>query len=179
MAWDLRVAEGELAALDTQRHDLLELLIRLFANRLIAAVRRGMPRRYVTHEEDLALLRGRLDVKRQFTHFAVRSDRLACRYDELSEDTPLNRVLEAAVTRLAGLARPAANFRRLAELGARFEFVRDSSDPLREPVRLGRTNTAFHELYRLARLFLSGDWQSTAGGRSAGFALLFSMNALF
>ena len=179
VAWDLRVAEGELAALDTQRHDLLELLIRLFADRLLAAVRRGMPRRYLTHEEDLALLRGSLDVKRQFTHLAVRPDRLACRYDELSEDTPLNRVLKAAVTQLAGRSRSAANFRQLAELAARFEFVRDSSDPLREPVRLDRTNTAFHEIYRLARLFLSGDWQSTAGGRSAGFALLFPMNELF
>ena len=179
VARDLRVAEGELTALDTQRHDLLELLIRLFANRLLAAVRRGMPRRYLTHEEDLALLRGRLDVKRQFTRLAVRPDRLACRYDELSEDTPLNRVLKAAVTRLAGRVRTAANFRRLAELTARFEFVRDSSDPLREPVRLDRTNTAFHELYRLAKLFLSGDWQSTTGGRSTGFALLFPMNELF
>ena len=179
VAWDLRVAEGELTALDTQRHDLLELLIRLFANRLLAAVRRGMPRRYLTHEEDLALLRGRLDVKRQFTHLAVRPDRLACRFDELSEDTALNRVLKAAVTRLAGLAQSAANSRRMAELAARFEFVRVSPDPLREPVRLDRTNTAFHDLHRLARLFLTGDWQSTAGGRSAGFALLFPMNELF
>ena len=179
VAWDLRVAEGELATLDTQRHDLLELLIRLFADRLLAAVRRGMPRRYLMHEEDLGLLRGRLDIKRQFTHLTARPDRLACRYDELSEDTPLNQVLKAAVTRLAGLTRSAANFRRLAELTARFEFVRDSSSPLREPVRLDRTNTAFHELYRLAKLFLAGDWQSTTGGRSAGFALLFPMNELF
>ena len=179
VVWDLRLVEGELATLDTQRHDLLELLIRLFADRLLATVRRGMPRRYLAHEEDLALLRGRLDIKRQFTHLAVRPDRLACRYDELSEDTPLNRVLKAAVTRLAGLARSAANFRRLAELAARFEFVRDSSDPLRESVLLDRTNTAFHELYRLAKLFLSGDWQSTAEGHSAGFALLFPMDKLF
>ena len=96
VAWGLRVAEGDLATLDTQRHDLLELLIRLFADRLLAAVRRGIPRRYLVHEEDLALLRGRLDIKRQFTRLVVRPDRLACRYDELSEDTPLNRVLKAA-----------------------------------------------------------------------------------
>ena len=179
VAWDLRLAEGELTILDTQRHDLLELLIRLFANRLLAAVRRGLPRRYVAHEEDLALLRGRLDVKRQFTHLAVRPDRLACRFDELSEDTPLNRVLKAAVTRLVGVARSAANARRLSELAARFEFVGDSPAPLREPVRLDRTNTAFHDLYRLATLFLSGDWQRTTGGHSTGFALLFPMNELF
>ena len=179
VAWGLRVAEGELTTLHTQRHDLLELLIRLFADRLLAAVRRGMPRRYLMHEEDLALLRGRFDIKRQFTRLVVRPDRLACRYDELSEDTPLNRVFKATVMRLTGVARSAANSRRLTELTARFEFVRDSSDPLREPVRLDRTNVAFHDLHRLAKLFLTGDWQSTAGGRSAGFALLFPMDKLF
>ena len=179
VALGLRIAEGDLAALDTQRRDLLELLVRLFAERLLAAVRRGLPRRYVTREEDLRLLRGKLDVTRQITHLAARPDRLACRFDELSEDTPLNRVLKAAASRLARLTRTAANARLLAELAARFELVGDSPDPLREPVRLDRTNAAFHDLHRLARLFLEGDWQSTASGRAAGFTLLFPMNVLF
>ena len=179
VAWELPVADGELAALDTQRHDLLELLIGLFAGRLLAAVRRGLPHRYMAYEEDLKLLRGRLDITRQMTHLAVRPERLACRFDELSPDTPLNRVLKAAVSRLAGFTRSPANARKLAELAARLEHVRDSSDPLREAVRLDRTNTAYHDLHVLARLFLSGEWQSTTGGRAAGFALLFPMNVLF
>ena len=64
VARELPVADGELAALDTQRHDLLELLVGLFAGRLLAAVRCGLPHRYVVHEEDLKLLRGRLDITR-------------------------------------------------------------------------------------------------------------------
>ena len=179
VAEDLRVADGEIAALGTQRLDLLELLIRLFADRLRAALRSGLPRRYLAREEDLPLLRGRLDVIRQTTHLAVRPDRLACRFDELSEDTPLNRVLKAAVKRLADCARTAANVRSLAELAARFESVGDSRAPFDERVRLDRTNAAFHSLYRLARLFLRGDWQSTASGGAPGFSLLFPMNDLF
>ena len=179
VAWDLRVADGEIAALDTQRLDLLELLIRLFADRLRTALRSGLPRRYLAREEDLPLLRGRLDVIRQTTHLAVRPDRLACRFDELSEDTPFNRVLKAAVKLLARRARTAANARSLAELAARFESVGASRDPLREQVRLDRSNAAFHGLYRLARLFLARDWQSTASGGAPGFALLFPMNELF
>ena len=179
VAHGLRVADGELASLDTQRRDLLELLIGLFAKRLLTAVRRGLPRRYVGHEDDLKLLRGRLNVIRQVTHLAARPDLLACRFDEFSEDTPLNRVLKAAVRRLARVVRTAANARRLAELTARFEFTGDSPDPLSEPVRLDRTNTTFHDLHRLARLFLTGDWQSTTGGKSTGFTLLFPMNELF
>ena len=180
VAWDLDVTHGELATLETQRNDFLECFIRLFAERLLAAVRRGLPRRYLVHTEDLALLRGKLDVVRQLTHLSVRPDRLACRFDELSENTPLNRVLKAAVWRLSRITRSASNARRLAELLSRFESVGDTSRPLREPVRMDRTNTAFHGLYRLARFFLSGDWQSTTSGNTmTGFSLLFPMNDLF
>jgi len=179
VAQGMKVADAELAALATQRYDLLELFIQLFVQRLSVAVRRGLPRRYIGREEDLPVLRGRLNVVRQFTQLAVRPDVLACRYDELSEDTPLNRVLKAAVKRLAGVARTAANTRRLAELAARFEFVGDSAYPLREPVQRDRTNTAFHDLYQMARLFLADESQTTTRGEATGFTLLFEMNMLF
>ena len=178
VAWDLRVADGELAGLDKQR-SMLEMLIRLFANRLLEAVRRGLPRRYIGFEEDLGLLRGRLNVVRQVTALAARPDVLACRYEELSEDTPLNRVLKAAVKRLLQLTHSAANARLLGELAASLEWVGDSPAPLKEPVRLDRTNTSFHDLHRLARLLLSGDWQSTTRGETLGFSLLFPMADLF
>lgn len=179
VALDLRIAEGELAKLNTQSRDFLEFLISLFATRLLAAVRRGLPRRYLIHEDDLPRLRGKLNVNRQFTRLAVRPDQLACRYDDLSPDTPLNRLLKAAAIRLKDIARSTANDRRLAEALARFELVGDSAYPLREPVRLDRTNTIFHNLHQLARFFLSGDWQTTTSGTAQGFALLFPMNDLF
>ena len=179
VAHDLRIADTELASIDTQRNDLLELLIALFANRLSIAVRRGLPRRYVGQEEDLPRLRGSLNVVRQWTRLAARPDLLACRFDELLEDTPLNRVFKAAVRDLSGIARSAGTVRLLTEIAARLEFVGVSATPLKERVRLDRTNTAYHDLYGMARMFLSGDWQSTAGGKSLGFSLLFSMHELF
>ena len=179
VAWRLRVADGELAGLDTQRRDLLEVLIGLFANRLLVAVRRGLPRRYVGFEEDLRLLRGRLNVVRQVTSLAARPDVLACRFEELSANTPLNRVLKAAVRRLVRVTRSAANARLLGELAARFESVGDSPAPLKEPVRLDRTNAAYHDLHSLARLLLSGNWQSTTSGEALGFSLQFPMFQLF
>ena len=179
VAQDVRVASGELAALDAQPHTLLEIVIRLFARRLLTAVRRGPPRRYINSEDDLKVLRGRLNVVRQFSRFAVRPDTIACRFDQLSANTPLNRVLKATVMRLASVSRDGANRRRLAELAARLAFAGDSTDPLGESVRLDRTNTRFHDLYHLACMFLAGSWQSTTGGASTGFSLLFPMNVLF
>ncbi len=173
------VPTSDLAAMSTQRHNWLELLIELFAKRLRTAIRRGLPRRYVRHEEDLAVLRGTLDVKRQFTHLLVRPDLVACRFDELSENTPLNRVCRTAATRLVGMTRSLRNHRRLMELLARLDNVADSASPLKEPVSLDRTNAAFHDVYRLARVFLSDPWQDTRSGGTPGFSFLFPMNELF
>lgn len=176
---DFGAHPNDLAAMSTQVHNWLEVLIRLFAKRLQTAIRRGLPRRYVRHEEDLAVLRGRLNVKRQFTHLLVRPDLVASRFDELSENTPLNRVCRAAVQRLTGITRSLENHRRLMELLARLDNVADSASPLKEPVSLDRTNAAFHDVYRLARMFLSDPWQDTRSGRTPGFSFLFPMNVLF
>ena len=174
-----KVRTSDLAAMGTQRHNWLEQLIALFATRLRMAIRRGVPRRYVRHQDDLPVLRGTLNVKRQFTHLLVRPDLVACRFDELSENTPLNRVCRAAATRLAGKTNSPENHRRLMELLARLDNVADSASPLKEPVSLDRTNLAFHDVYRLARVFLSDPWQDTRSGRTPGFSFLFPMNVLF
>ena len=179
VAHGLPVADSEMARLATQGETLLEFLVGVFADRLLAAVRRGLPHRYRRRQDDLLLFRGKLDIPRQISRHIVRPHLLACHFDELSADAPLARVLKATVTRLRSVTRRAANVRRLAELSARFEYVGESSDPLREPVALDRTNAAFHRLYAWSCLFLSGQWQSTTTGRTEGVALLFPMNDLF
>ena len=179
MAWGVPIADSEPALLGAQHENLLEVLVRLFADRLLVAARRGLPHRYRTMNDDLPALRGKLDVRRQIARDAVRADRLACIYDELSVDTPLNRVLKAAVQRLSSVTRSLANRRRLAELSARLEFVSESRNASRERVTLDRTNRAFHRLHALARLVLGDHWQDTTTGAQDGFALLFPMNQLF
>ena len=176
---NLPIADSELARLDIQHENLLEVLIRVFADYLYSAIRRGLPHRYIGQEDDLPRLKGKLNVKRQFSHNAVRPDRLACAFDEFSPDTPLNRVLKAAVVRLVAVSKSATNQRKLTESLARFDGVSDTSEPLRERVMLDRTNRTFHQLYEMARLLLAGDWQSTTTGRVEGFSLLFPMNELF
>ncbi len=101
------VDAGTFTDLGVQNENVLEVLIRLFCNKLFVAVHRGLPRRYIQHQADLPTLRGRLDVLRQFTVLAASPQRLACRYDALSSDIALNRIMKAAVARLTGL-RPSA-----------------------------------------------------------------------
>lgn len=179
--FDLKVAGGALTDLSWQQHDLLEIVIRLFCEQLFQAVHRGLPRCYVGHEDDLPMLRGRLDVQRQFTILAARPQRLASRFDDLSADIPLNQIMKAAVLRLRGVARSSENQRRLAELALAFADVTTvpvSMLPWRLVV-IDRTNAAWGSLLALAKLLLGERFQTTSGGDARGFSLLFEMNTLF
>ncbi|WP_244639089.1 McrC family protein [Bosea sp. ANAM02] len=178
---DLEVSAGTLASLDWQRDDLIEILIRLFAQMLTEAVRRGMPRRYVGKEEDLSVLRGRLDATRQFTRLAASPQTLACRFDALSADIALNQIMRATVLRLLTLARGTETRRILRELAFAYaDITQVPVEALRfDAVILDRTNARWRDLLALARLLLEGRFQRTSTGTAAGFSLLFPMNELF
>ena len=157
---------------------MLEILIRIFCDKLTEAVRKGMPRRYVEQEDDLSALRGRLDVARQFTRHVVSPSRLTRRFDVLSEDTSLNRIMKAAVLHLSRMSRSPGNQQRLRELAFVYEDIADiSPSELRwDDVVIDRTNRRWRELLSMARVFLEGRYQTTTGGAGQGTALLFEMN---
>lgn len=181
VALDMKIEAGQITELDWQRETLLEILIRLFSEKLVDAVRQGMPRRYVARADDLPVLRGRLDVTRQFTTLAAETSRLACHYDALTADIALNRIMKTAVTQLARIARTVDNQRRLRELA--FAYVNIANVPVPalrwDQVTLDRTNSRWRELLNLARLLLGERFQSSSVGGSDGFSLLFEMNTLF
>jgi len=181
VAMDLDIDAGRVTDLGWQKDNLLEILIRLFSLKLIDAVRQGMPRHYVAHEEDLATLRGRLDVGRQFTRLAANPARLACRFDEFSPDIAINRIMRATLDRLRRISQSPDNQRRLAELAFSYADITPvSQHALRwDDVRLDRTNARWKDLLALARLLLGERFQTTSMGEQLGFSLLFEMNTLF
>lgn len=181
VALDLKIDLGAITELAWQRETLLEILIRIFCEKLTEAVRKGMPRRYVGREEDLPTLRGKLDINRQFTRHAVNPSRLSCRFDLLSEDIALNRIMKAAIFHLFRISRRAPNQQRLRELAFVYADIADMPvSALRwDEVVIDRTNRSWRELFAMARLFLQDRYQTTTGGAGQGTAMLFEMNVLF
>jgi len=180
-ALDLTLDPGEAARLDWQSHSVLDLLIRIFCDRLTEALRRGMPRRYVACEDDLTVMRGRLDLVRQYTRHAANPARLACRYDRLSEDMIINHIMKAAIRHLMRHASHPSVQQRLRELSFLYADIADCPASLIrwDLVVLDRTNRAWKDLLAMAKLFLQKRYQTTTQGESDGLALLFDMNALF
>lgn len=183
VALGLNLGDGQASGMARQHETLLDILIRLFTDRLLAEARRGLPRAYLAREEDLPALRGRLNVPRQFTSLAVRPDRLACRFDAMMVDTPLLRVMKACVVVLRRYAKATETGRRLDELRFLLADVTDVAprDLAWSAVRIDRTNRRWETLYGLARLFLKREWQATHHDTQAdeGITLLFPMNDLF
>lgn len=181
VAHDLTIADDAATLLDTQQDTLLEILITRFVRETEDAVRRGLPRLYVAHADDLPALRGRLDPVRQFSILAGNPSRLACRYDEFSDDIALNQVMKAAILRLRTVAQSLANQRRLNELALVYADVATiAPSQLRwDRIVADRSNARWQSLLHLARLILGDRFQNSTQGVSDGFALLFDMNVLF
>ncbi|MER9225796.1 McrC family protein [Mesorhizobium sp. M0664] len=185
VALGLEIGLGRETALARQDETLLDILIRSFADRLTNEVRRGLPRQYLNHEDELPVLRGRLDIARQFTALAARADRLSCRFDVLSADTPLLQIMKTCVVVLSRYARREETSRRLSELRLALVDVSDVR-PRELPwdaVAINRSNLRWRSLLNLAELLLRRNWQATHRGSSAdartGLTLLFPMNGLF
>ncbi|MCY4311238.1 MAG: restriction endonuclease [Rhodospirillaceae bacterium] len=181
VVWDIDVDTGAITQLGWQRDTILELLIRLFCNKLADAVRQGMPRQYIDQEADLPALRGRLDVTRQFSALAISPQKLACRFDGLSPDIAHNQVMRAAIGKLSRLARAPDNQRILRELNFAYADISEvPTGALRwDLIVLDRTNRRWRELLFLACRFLDDRHQQTSAGPIHGHALLFEMNVLF
>lgn len=169
------------SAVERTDHSILEVLIRLYCEQLWLQVRRGMLRRYESREDNLTVLRGRLNVSRQLRHNLARPDRLHCTFDEFCEDNPLNRVLKAALRILLGAARAESTVRSVSELLFCFQDVSDVSPQAINWTQVGidRLSERYAPLVRMSRLFLEGCSPDLIAGSAVGFAVLFDMNELF
>ena len=181
VALGMDISEGHGALVGRQNFGLLEVLIRIFCDKLGAQLKRGIHRQYESEEENLHHLQGRIAVAEQIRKNSANPERLFCRYEVLKEDCTLNRVLKAATRLLLSLSKHVANYRSLMELHLMFESVEDISPRtcLTADVPFNRLNERFKQVFQLAQLFLSGEPPDVGKGSHQSFALFFDMNVLF
>ena len=135
--------------------DLPNLLSKVLLNGTRAMLRRGLDRGYQPHEEDIATVRGRIELGATMQMQARRERRLRCEFDELSHDLLHNRILKASLKRLA---RAPSLDRSLAhDLQSLARRLSDVSDIWLERsafarVQLHRSNASYAFLLKVAKL---------------------------
>lgn len=78
--------------------NLQSLLAKVLISGVQLLMRRGLDRRYSSQAEDLAGIRGRVDLTGTIRLQMRRSKRVSCEFDELTYDTLENQILRAALT---------------------------------------------------------------------------------
>ena len=136
--------------------DLLgEILVASVEDRL----KKPLTPEFASTEKDLRRVRGRIDVLRTESHQLLSRGQVACRFEELTVDTPRNRLIHSALTVLAPLVvskalghRCRTDARRLFDLGVRAagarSTVRDTT------VRFSRNDVQDRAVLLAARLAL-------------------------
>ena len=176
----IRARSRSLALLRHEEFTLLDAFLLVFADGLIDVLREGVDRGYVTTEDNLRVVRGRLLVHEQVRRNSVQRQNVYVRYDEFSPDTNLNRVLKLACRVLIRQAGSFEVTRRLREILDRLDEVRDVDFARVEPnVHLNRQNSRFGPFLGFARMVLEGRSPSPVAGDDRTFSLLFPIAQKF
>ena len=181
VAGDVPVRSRDVARLANRRAPLSETLAAIFADRLLSELLRGPERAYLSRMENLRCFKGKLVISRQMQHNAAHRERFYCRFDELCEDTVMNRIFRAACRLLLDATHTPATQDLLRHClllldGVSNIFVHDA---LFDRVVINRQNERFADVLRFCRLILAGRSPTVQAGDVRSFSLLFDMNQVF
>jgi 5-methylcytosine-specific restriction enzyme subunit McrC len=162
------------------RGDLVTAFATFFARTVERVLTAGIHRDYQEQPERLMGVRGRVDLHANLQSAGLALP-LACRFDEFTADTPLNRVLRAAAVRLLRLPGVTPTTRQtLSSLVGRLEDAGAlQPDELLRPSTFSRLNTHYRPADRLARLVLNGSSLVDRAGDNAACSFLVDMNVIF
>ena len=181
---DLDVRASDVVGFLESSEPFICALARLYCNRLLEAVRKGLRQDYVYFSELLPHIRGKVDWPAQARlHVTQRLD-FHCLYDERSNDTPLNRTLKSALLTANSLLEGARVSRVVNEIRNAMDGIADVCPYPEQMARLhtDRMNRHLEPLLTLAKLLLGNRnpdlGRSTRGSRDT-FAIVWDMNVLF
>ena len=161
---------------------LLELLIGHVASVLFNQLQEAQPRRYHETQEDLAVIRGRVDFPYQARRAPSDAHRIRVRYAPLQRDNPLSQVCRAVVEALLPQSTVATH--RAALRGCLNLMDGVTAVPLTpELIQIAapsRMEEEWNWVVDLARTLVSGrSPDPTTPGTDNGFSILFPLDGLF
>lgn len=160
---------------------LLEVFISQFLTSVNTLIKRGLRSDYVRCEDNLAFLKGKLLVGKQVQHNFVNKHKFYVEYEEYLQDRPVNRLIHAALKKVANYSRSANNQKLIQELSFAFADIPISTNIKNDfaSIKLDRGMSYYETPLAWTRLILEGFSPLTMQGKSNAFSLLFPMEAVF
>ncbi|HEF5155743.1 5-methylcytosine-specific restriction endonuclease system specificity protein McrC [Burkholderia multivorans] len=113
-----RIKEVFNALVEDDLEDIPDLVAKLLAHAVEQRLRRNVTRGYQHRAQSLTRVRGRIDILRTEAQQLLSRGEVYCRFEELTTNTPRNRLVRAALDLLASLARDRDLARQCRSLAA-------------------------------------------------------------
>ena len=175
--------EGTEAFLDTSKDmNLFEAFIKMFVTSVNDLIRKGIKSDYITVEDNLFYLKGKLLFSNHIRHNLVHKERFYVEYDEYIEDRVENRLLKTCIEFLLSKSTDDKNQTMLREQLFFFDQVSISSNIELDfsKITYNHRGMEHYELpLKFAEIFLKNEAFSPTKGASYGFSFLFPMDKIF
>lgn len=166
-AWD-QLAEGEVVDVSgIESNDLADLFAYVLIGGVRHLIRRGMEQGYEQRTAELQGIRGKVDVLQSSRRLLLVHGRTACAFDELTVNTPSNRILKSTLRRLANVSAVEPSLRH--DLGGLYRAMAGIDDvalsigPFRT-VQLRSNNRYYRFLLNVCELICSSWLVDEANG---------------
>jgi len=169
------------ASLKSSKMPLLEIFISMFLEELSKLIQKGIKSDYISKEENLHFLKGKLKMGEQIKQNTIHKERFFVEYEEFSGDRAENRLLKSTLDYLYKKSKRNVNQQRIREFLFVFDEVSLSKDVKTDftKVKINRQMKDYEHILLWSKTFLLGNSFSPYSGKSVAFALLFDMNLLF
>ena len=169
------------AYLKTTKMPLFEIFISMFLDELDKLIKKGIKKDYISKEDNLNFLRGKLKIKEQIRKNFIHKEKFFCEYDEYLNDRIENRIIKTALKFLYKKSKLNKNQKRIREFLFIFDDVSISKNIKAdfEKINLNRLMKDYDNVLLWAKIFLLNESFSNYKGKHIAFALLFDMNKLF
>ncbi|BDY13885.1 McrC family protein [Hydrogenimonas cancrithermarum] len=169
------------ARLKATRLPLFEIFVSMFLEAVADLVRRGIKSDYISREENLKYLKGKLKIGEHLKRNFIHKERFYVAYDEFLSDRVENRLIKTTLQTLYKRSRSSVNQQRIREFLFVFDDIGTSHDHRSDfkKVKLDRQMAHYEQVLAWCRIFLLGQSFGPYRGRDVAFALLFDMNRLF
>ena len=172
---------SNLANLKTQNLPLLEIFISMFLCELETLVKKGIKSDYITLEDNLKFLKGKLNINEQIKRNSIHKERFYVEYSEFLSDIKINRIIKTTLKFLYKKSNSSKNQQKIRELLFIFDEVSTCEDYKNffANYAVNRQVKHYEQALLWCKIFLLGNSFTPHKGDDLALALLFDMNALF
>ena len=169
------------ANLKSSKIPLFEIFISMFLEELTILVRNGIKSDYISKEENLKFLKGKLKISEQIKYNTIHKERFFVQYEEFISNRVENRLIKTTLQFLYNKSKLNKNQQRIREFLFVFDEIEISHNIKTDfsKIKLNRQMKDYEQVLLWCKTFLFENSFSPYKGNDIAFALLFDMNLLF